>query len=130
MLLDLAFTPEAAEFILMVKTEESPFSPINFTEFKDLTQKYRVAAGMKARPMPEEIKKAAAEVVRLTDEVKTLTRSIEEERRGLVDEEVLPEETTERLTELQVTLHRAEAELTRVNQEYGRLVAEWKHKAE
>ena len=45
MLLDLGFTPEAADFILMVKAEESPFSPIDFAEFKDLTQKYRIAAG-------------------------------------------------------------------------------------
>jgi hypothetical protein len=43
MLLDIGFSPEAAGFILMVKTEESPFSPINYTEFKNLTQKYRLA---------------------------------------------------------------------------------------
>ncbi len=127
MLQDIGFTPEAADFILMVKAEESPFSPINFAEFKDLTQKYRVAAGMEAKPMPEEIKTAADEVVRLTAERDALTQSIEEEQRGLIDQEVIPEETTKRLKSLQVKRNRAESKLSAAKSEYDRLVAEWRH---
>ena len=127
MLLDLGFTPEAADFILMVKAEESPFSPINYAEFKDLTQKYRVAAGMEAKPMPEEIKQAAAEVVRLTGEVEALELSITEEKRGLIDQEVLPEETVKRLKSLQVKRNRAIAKLEKAKSEYDRLIAEWRH---
>ncbi len=127
MLLDLGFTPEASAFILMVKTEESPFSPINFGEFKDITQKYRVATGKEAKPMTEELKAAAAEVVRLTGEVEALARSIVEEKRGLIEDEVLPEETTARLTELQVSKNRAIAALELAKSEYKSKLAEWRH---
>jgi len=127
MLLGLDFTPEAADFILMVKAEESPFSPINFAEFKDLTQKYRRAAGMGVVYMTEEIKKAAEVVITLTSDVKVLTQSIEEERRGLIPGEVLPEETTKRLKALEVKRNRAIAKLETAKTEYNRQVAEWKH---
>ena len=127
MLLDLEFTPEAADFILMVKTEESPFSPINYAEFKDLTAKYKRATGREAKPMSEELKKAADEVVRITGEIEALNRAVTEEKRGLVEEEVLPEEATARLEELQVKRNRAEAELQHAKLEYDRLVAEWRH---
>ena len=127
MLQDIGFTPEAAMFILEVKAEVSPFSPINFAEFKGLTQKYRVAAGMEAKPMPEEIKTAADEVVKLTAEVEALERSIVEEKRGLIDQEVIPEEATKRLKSLQVKRNRAIAKQEKAKSEYDRLVAEWRH---
>lgn len=127
MLLDLGFTPEAADFILMVKAEESPFSPINFAEFKDLTQKYRRAAGMEIIEMPEEIKKSASMVVTLTGDVEALERSIAEEKRGLIEAEPIPEETTKRLKSLQVKRNRAISTLEKAKSEYDRLVAEWKH---
>uniref|UniRef100_A0A6M3XW88 Uncharacterized protein n=1 Tax=viral metagenome TaxID=1070528 RepID=A0A6M3XW88_9ZZZZ len=127
MLQDIGFTPEASMFILEVQAETSPFSPINFTEFKDLTTKYRIAAGREEAPMPEELKQAAAEVVRVTGEVEALDKSIEEEQKRLLELEPLPEEATARKTELQVTRNRALAELSRVKSEYDRLVAEWKH---
>jgi len=129
MLLDLDFAPEAASFILFVKTEESPFSPISYNEFKDLTQKYRQAAGMEVTTMPEELKKAAEEVVRLTGEVEALEKSITEEKRGLIEGEVLPEATTRRLKKLQVAKNRAISELERVKSEYNSRLAEWRHGA-
>lgn len=129
MLQDIGFTPEASEFILSVRAEVSAFSPISYTEFKDLTHKYRVASGMEARPMPEELKKAADEVIRVTGEVESLQRSIEEEKRGLVEEEVLPAAATKRLKKLQVSLHRAEAELAMAKSEYDSKLAEWRHGA-
>ncbi|MBA7481130.1 hypothetical protein ES707_16600 [subsurface metagenome] len=127
MLLDLDFTPEAADFILMVKAEESPFSPINFAEFKDLTQKYRRAAGMGVVEMPEEIKTAASLVVTLTGDVEALERSIAEEKRGLIEGEAIPEEKTKRLKSLQVKRNRAISKLSAAKSEYDRLVAEWRH---
>jgi len=127
MLQDINFTPEASAFILEVKAEVSPFSPINYAEFKDLTSKYRRAAGMKGTEMPEEIKKAAAEVVRLTGETEVLNRSIEAEKRLMVGQEVLPEAATKRLKGLQVKRNRAESALSAAKSEYNRLVAEWKH---
>jgi len=127
MLQDIGFSAEAAHFILMVRAEVSPFSPINFPEFKDITQRYKIAIGKEERPMPEELKKAAEEVVRLTGEVEALKEALVKEERGLVEEEVLPEAATEKRDELRLSLHRAEAELKRVKTEYDSLVAEWRH---
>lgn len=127
MLLDLGFTAEAAQFILMVKTEESPFSPINFAEFKDLTQKYRIAAGKEVKPMSEELKAAAAEVVKLTKDVEAIRKAISSEGRTLIAEEVLPAAATARRDELRVALHRAESTLRVAQVNYDSLVAEWRH---
>jgi hypothetical protein len=127
MLLDLGFSPEAAEFVLLVKTEESPFSPRDFAEFKDLTHKYRLAAGREVRPMSEELKAAAAVVVRVTGEIEALERAIAEERRTIVDEDILPAPAAKRLKGLTLKLHRAESELTRVHLEYNKQLAEWRH---
>ncbi|MBU0756102.1 MAG: hypothetical protein KJ645_13245, partial [Planctomycetes bacterium] len=63
MLLDLGYAPEAADFILLVKTEESPFSPKSFQEFKDINAKYRRVAGMETTPVPVELRAAADELV-------------------------------------------------------------------
>lgn len=128
MLQDIDFTPEASAFILQVKAEVSPFSPRSYQEFKERAKKYQAATSIGVTSMPEEIKTAADEVVRLTGEVETLQRSIKEEERGLVNQEVLPEETTKRLTKLRVSLHRAEAELAQAKSEYDRQVAEWRHR--
>ncbi|GAI39177.1 unnamed protein product, partial [marine sediment metagenome] len=80
-----------------------------------------------AKPMPEEIKTAAAEVVRLTSEVEALERSIAEEKRGLIEGEPIPEAATKRLKTLQVKRNRAISTLEKAKSDYDRLVAEWKH---
>ena len=127
MLIAQDFTAEAASFILTVHAEESPFSPINFAEFADLTQKYRKASGLEGPPMSDEIKRAAADVIRLTTDRDLIQKSIEQEKRGLLTEGVLPAEATARLTQLQASLRQAEGELSRVKTGYNRLVAEFKH---
>ena len=127
MLLDIGFSAEAALFILSVATEESPFSPVTFGEFKDLTQKYRKASGLEGPAMNEDIRKAAAEVIRITGERDSLRQAIDKEQRGLIGEEILPMEATARLDKLKSSLRKAEAELSRAKTEYGRLVAELKH---
>lgn len=127
MLLDIGFESEAAMFILSVATETSPFSPQTFDEFKDQTQKYRLAAGMEGKPMPEEIKRLGAEVVRLSEDVSALERSIKREQGTLIETEGLPPTATARLKELQAALYKAQAELARVQVDYRAKVAEWKH---
>lgn len=127
MLLDLGFTAEASQFILMVKTEESPFSPMNFAEFKDLTQKYRVAAGKEVKPMSKELIAAGAEVVKLTKDVKALQDAINAEGRTLIAEEVLPEAATAKRDKLRVALHRAESALSVAQVNYNSLLAQWRH---
>ena len=128
MLLDIGFAADAALFILSVATEESPFSPVTFDEFKDRSQKYRLAAGLGGKPMTEEIKKLGAEVVKLSAEVAAIGGSIKTEQRGLLETEGLPATATARLRELQSTLYKAQAELARVKTDYNAKVAEWRHK--
>jgi len=127
LLRDLGYDEDEADYILAINVEVLEGSPETFAEFKDLTTKYKLATGREVKPMPEELKAAAAEVVRVTQEKEALELSIEEEKRGFVDEEILPEETTGKLRKLRTSLRRAEAELARVKTEYDRLVAEWKH---
>ena len=129
MLQDIGFTPEAAQFILAVHAESSPFSPMSYQEFKDTTTKWRKAAGVEAMPEVEELRLAAAEVVKLSKDLEILKASLTEEDRKLIEAEVLPPEATARRDELRVTLHRAESALAAAKSNYDRLVAEWRHKA-
>jgi hypothetical protein len=129
MLQDIGFTPEAAQFILMVQAETSPFSPMSYQEFKDITGKWRKSAGVEATPEVEELRKAGAEVVKLTRDLAVLKASLTEEDRKLITAEGLPPEATKRRDDLRVTLHRAEAALAAAQSHYDALVAEWRHKA-
>jgi hypothetical protein len=126
MLQEIGFTPEAAQFILSVQAETSPFSPLDYAEYKDLTQKYRRSQGMEAKPVSEELKKAAAEKVRLTGEVKSLQGVLTAEEKTLIGGEVLPAAATKRRDELRVALHRAESELELATRTYNNLVAQWR----
>ncbi|MBW2673611.1 MAG: hypothetical protein JRD89_09395 [Deltaproteobacteria bacterium] len=128
MLQDIGFTPEASQFILMVRAEESPFSPMSYQEFKDVTGKWRKAVGMASEALTEKIRQAAAEVVKLTKDLEILKTRVREEEAKLVKEEVLPAEATARRDELRVALHRAEAALAAAQTNYDALVAEWRHK--
>ncbi|GAI60030.1 unnamed protein product, partial [marine sediment metagenome] len=75
----------------------------------------------------EELKKAGAEVVRLTKEVETLGRSLAEEAAKLVEEEVLPPEATKKRDELRVALRRAESALALAKSDYDSRLAAWRH---
>lgn len=127
MLGDLGYSAETSDFKLTVYGAVATGSPETVEEFRDLTQKWRKAVGMPSKPVTEELKAAAAEVVRLTREVASLKEALKTEERGLIEEEVLPEAATALREELRVSLHRAEAELQRVNTEYDGLVAQWRH---
>jgi hypothetical protein len=127
MLVSLGFSADASVFILSIAAEESPFSPMNLPEFMDRTQKWRLAAGMEGKPMTEEIKKLGAQVVRLTADVDALTRSIKAEQGKVMETEGLPATAMARVKELQASLYKAEAELSRVKTDYNAKVAEWRH---
>lgn len=126
MLLDIGFSPDASLFILTVQTEESPFSPINFAEFKTLTQLYRKASGLEGPPMNDNIRQAAAEVIRLTGERDALQQSIQREQGFLISDDILPATATARLTLLKTSLRQAEAALSAAKASYNRLIAEKK----
>jgi len=126
MLLDLGFTPEASEFILLVKAESSPFSPVTFGEFKDLTGKWRRAAGMTTPAFNEKLRAKGDELVRITGEVKALEEAVRTEEFLLVDADVIPADAEKRLKELRVSLNRAISERERIQEEYNSLVAQFK----
>lgn len=129
MLLDIGFAPDAALFILSVATEESPFSPISYNEFKELTTKYRQATGREPIPMSEELKRVAAELVQKQKEVDALRAAVAAEQKTLIESPALPDEVVARRKELEVLLHRAESTLAEVQSRYSSLVAEWKQKS-
>ena len=130
MLQDIDFSPEAAEFILSVRAEVSPFSPTNLQEFKDLTSMWRRSAGMETKPVPEELKKAAGNLVLVTKEAEDLRAELAEEEAKLVPDMGLAPEVTKRRDEIRVALRRAEASLAKSQADYDRLVAAYKHGAE
>jgi len=129
MLQDIGFTPEASQFILMVKAEVSPFSPMAYQEFKNITGKWRKAAGVEGTPEAEALRQAAAEVVKLTRDLEVLKERVKDEERGLVAGKILPPGATAKVDELRVALHRAEATLAAAKSHYDALIAEWRHKA-
>jgi len=128
MLQDIGFTPEASQFILMVKAEVSPFSPMSYQEFKDITGKWRKAAGVEGTPEAEALRQAAAEVVKLTRDLEVLKERVKDEERGLVAGKILPPGATAKVDELRVALHRAEATLAAAKSHYDALIAEWRHR--
>jgi hypothetical protein len=104
LLQDMGYGPDEAAYIMAINLEVATGSPHNFAEFKDLTQGWRLAAGMEGKPMTEEIKKLGAEVVRLSAEVSALEKFIKSEQGKLVPDTVIPVEATARVKELQATL--------------------------
>ena len=127
LLMDLGYDENEADYILTINVEALAGSPETFEEFKNITQKYRRAAGMEGKPMSKELIAAGAEVVKLTKDVKALQDAINAEGRTLIAEEVLPEAVTARRDELRVALHRAESALRAAQVNYDSLVAEWRH---
>ena len=127
MLLDIGFSPEAAEFILQVRAEVSPFSPVSYEEFKELTARWRKAAGRPEAVEHARVREAAAIVVEATKEVEDLRAAVAEEQAKIVDEEATSPEELKPLKRKRIALHRAEAALQKAKQDYDRLVAEVKH---
>jgi len=128
LLMDLGYDEWEAEFKLRIDVEVLTGSPESFAEFKEITSLFRQVVTKGGPEMPDEIKKAAEEVVRLTAEVNNLKESIAREEAALIPDDNLPPEATTRLKELQVFKNRAEAELVRVTTDYNILVSEWRQK--
>lgn len=128
MLIDIGFEPSAADFILFVNVEESPFSPVDLREFKGITEKWRRATGMTTQAEDDKLREARDELIQITGEVKLLEEAAKNEDRQLVDQEVIPDEAKERLDEINVALNRARSEEIRIRAEYDTLAAEFTQK--
>lgn len=128
MLQDLDYSPEASEFILAVRAETSPFSPINYAEFKERTIQYKIAIGETAKPMTKEIKDKASELIAATDQVKTIQKSLDDAMKELDPTSGIEPTDVPKVRELTVQLHRAEDERNRVQEEYDKLLADWRAK--
>ncbi len=125
---EIGFSPTDSQYLLLLRAERSPFSPINFSEFKERTGKLRRAADLGRSEMPEEVTTAAAKVVQLSDDIIALVLAIDEEKRGIIEGVPVPEPITKRLKSLQVKRNRAESQRSAAQTEYKRLVAEWRHR--
>jgi hypothetical protein len=127
LLIDLDYTFDQAEYLLTTNVAVLAGSPETLPEFKDMTQKYRKAAGLESKAVPYELQQAAIELVRATKERDRIKESVDQERAKLIPGEILPESATVRLKELEVALHRAESEVARIKQHYEAQLAEYKH---
>lgn len=127
LLIDLDYTYDQADYLLTTNVGALAGSPETYMDFKDMTQRYRKAAGGEGEIPTEELKAVAKEVVKLTKDVDTLSEAIKDEEGRLIPEEVLPQEATARLKELQVARNRAQSELSRVKQHYEALLAAYRH---
>lgn len=130
MLQEIGYAPEDADFILTVSVEVEARSPISYEEFKAQTQLWRKATGIPVEELPEELKLAGEELVKLTGDVDALKRAEEEELRTLTLEAREAGLWTERLKEVRVSLHRAEAVKQATQLRYNALVAEYRHRGE
>ncbi|KKL86589.1 hypothetical protein LCGC14_1943240, partial [marine sediment metagenome] len=92
LLVDMGYSEDEADYILAINISALEGSPETMEEFRDITQRYRKAVGLPSKPVTEELLKAAAEVVRLTEEVKSLKEAVEAEEKTLIADVVLPEE--------------------------------------
>jgi len=128
MLIDIGFEPTAADFILFVNVEESPFSPVSFEEFKNITGKWRRATGMTTRAEDDRLREAGDELVRITDQIKLLEDQEKVEERLLVDPDTAPDEALSRLDEITVALNRARSERNRLQRDFDTLAAEFTQK--
>ncbi len=129
-LIDIGFEPTAADFILFVQVEESPFSPVDFSEFKAITSKWRKATAMTTPQFQAKIREARDDLVQITDEVKSLEEAVRAEGQAIINVDIVPDETKARLVELNVALNRARSEKNRLQAAFDTLVAEFKQTSE
>jgi len=126
LLMDLGYDEAGARFVLDAYIAEMG-SPETYEDWQKITSEYRKATGRTVAPVPEELKAAAAELVRIKLDVEALERDVKEESGKLTAEEEVPDSASKKLKKLQVTLNRARAELQRIQLDYNSLVARWKH---
>ena len=128
LLMDLGYDADEADYILTVNVGVLEGSPETFAEFKDITKKWRKSSGVETEHVVEEMKQAAAEVVKFSKDLEVLHRRVKEEEATLIKDEALPVEATAKRDELRVMLHRAESALAAAKSRYDGLIAEWRHK--
>lgn len=126
MLQDIGFSAGDAAFILEVKAEESPFSPANFADFKSITQKIRISAGLEGKPVSEKLKELGDQLARQTAVVGQLRREVKAEEGRLTDDRVHPAAAEEKLQQLRAELYKQQAELDRIQTDYNAAVLDWK----
>lgn len=127
LLLDRGFDSAAAFPSLQTVAEESPFSPVNFSEFKALTQQYKAATEVKSMPVSDDMKAAGELVAMLTGETNSLRELVKQRQAGILDMSMASEQTKAPLREAQAALVNAERSLALATENYKRIVAEWKH---
>lgn len=122
MLRGLDFTDEASTFILQVRAEASPFSPVSYDEFKKLTREWRQQAGRPETWETERIREAAAVLVQSEKDVADLdevVKGIEAQLIGGAEAANVPDN----LKQARLARNRARAAARRARSEYDKEVA-------
>ncbi len=125
LLMDLGYDEAGARFVLDAYIADMG-SPETFEDWKQLTAGYRRAAGMTTPAFNAKLREAAAELVKISDQVNVLGIAVRTEELLLIDADAIPEENEKRLRDLQVALNRARAEKERLQADYNTLVAEFR----
>lgn len=125
LLMDLGYDNAGARFVLDAYIADMG-SPETFEEWKRLTSEYRRAAGMTTQAEEDKLREARDDLVRISEEVKSLEEAVKAEELKLADQDVIPDETKQSLTDAQVALNRALAEKARIQAEFDTEVAKFK----
>lgn len=126
LLMDLDYTQPVAEFLLVTNVQTLTGSPGDFVEFKEMTQLYRVAAGLGGKAVPEELKQAGQQLIDITSRVSILEKTVDDMEAGIADETVLAPELREKLDKARTELNRAQAEKNRIQTDYDAKLAAWR----
>lgn len=129
MLLGIDYTPEAANFILSVRVETSPFSPINYEEFRQMTDSYRRVVGIPVTSIEDRLRDKADELVKVKGMVEELEKKLDELTREVVDLKAIPTADRELIEDTTIALNRARSNQERIQNEYNDLVARFKKEA-
>jgi len=129
LLMELKLSRAEAEYLMEINVEVLEGSPETFEEFKKLTDGYNKAVKMDDTKIPDEVRHAADELVKIKLEVDALEKAEKAERRLLVAAGPVPDAASAKLKGIQVAMNRARSELQRIELDYNAKVAQWKHGA-
>uniref|UniRef100_A0A6H1ZP18 Uncharacterized protein n=2 Tax=viral metagenome TaxID=1070528 RepID=A0A6H1ZP18_9ZZZZ len=127
LIMDLDYSGPVAWLLLESNVSALAGSPETFAEFKALTENYRRAAGLEVKTMPEELKQAAAQVLKLDNDVKRLAAEIRHYEDQIIGVAPEPADIVLERDARKAELANAELSLAEAKTRYETLLARWRH---
>lgn len=128
LLIDLGYDEWEAEYKIAIDVEALSGSPETFDQFKAITDKYRLARKGGTVGIPEELKQASEQVVRLSKDVDSLQKQLKDLNQQTIDISPVPEDIIRQKTALEAEAANAERGLALAKSKYADLMAQWHHK--